>query len=311
MVYKTVQELVDTETTTAGIADITPEVWSDELEAAAQPLRVARNFIKVNMDLLNKPGDIVHIMKSGTLIASTATEATAITPQAMDGYSTVDLTPAEIGAGVAISRDVVEEVKVDILKDATLQLAEALATKEDTDIYVAMDVSGPTILYGGDATSCATLAAGDKITTDLFANAVSDVRGNNYKPDVLFINPVQENVFLKDGQFVNASEYGGDTIVKNGEIGTYLGVKVVSSTQVIAYAATATDPADSTSWAVDGHSAYMVDSSHAAVMAVKRNATIETEYNPSTRMHEIYATMKYDADILNDGAVCLIKVADA
>lgn len=306
-----VQELVDTTTSSAGIPDITPEIWAAEVEKAAQAVRVARNYIKINRDLLDKPGDIVHIPKSGTLTATGLSEGIAIVTEEMTGYSTVDLTPGEVGAGVSITRDVVEEVKVDILADATEQLAYALAQKEDVDIYAALDVAGPTRIYGGTATSAATLAAGDIISTDKFADAVTAVRKNNYRPDVFFIHPTQENVFLKDSQFVNASEFGTAEVVRNGTIGKYLGVLVVSSTNVNGYVATDVDPADTTAWAVDGHSAFMVDSKHAAVMALKRNPTIETDYDPASRMHKIYATMRYAAKILNNGAVCIVKVSDA
>jgi len=308
---RSLEELTDTTTTTAGIADITPEIWAKEIEESAQALRVARNFIKINTDLKSGPGDIVHLPKSGSITATGLTDGTDITTTAMTGYSTLDLTPSEVGAGVSITRNVVENVMVDILKDATRQLSEALAQKEDVDIYAAMDVAGPTILYAGTATDVSTLTAGDVIDLDLFANALTQVRVGKYRPDVLFVHPTQENVFLKESQFVNASEYGSDKVVQNGEIGTYLGVKIVVSTNLPGYAAGTVDPADGATWAVNGHTAIMVDSKHAAAIALKRDPSVETNYEPKRRMHEIYATMKYQAGVLNNGAICLVKVADA
>jgi len=155
------------------------------------------------------------------------------------------------------------------------------------------------------------LSAGDIFTTDKFADMLTEVRKSNYRPDVCFIHPTQENVFLKDSQFVNAAEFGSNEVVKNGTIGKYLGVLIVSSTNVTGYASGATDSSDGTAWGVAGHDVFMVDSKHAVVMAIKRNPTIETDYDPSVRMHKIFATMKYQAKILNNGSVVIGKFADA
>ena len=303
MKMKQIQELADTTTGTTGIASVTPEIWSAQVERAAQELRVARNFVKVNTDLLNGPGDIVHLPKSGTLTAIQLTEGVAIVTSAMDGYNTLDLTPYEVGAGTSVTKDVVENLKPDILADSSQQLSDALAQKEDLDILIALE-TGTTVLYGGSATSTATLALLDLITTDLFADAVTEVRKAKYHPDVLFIAPEQENVFIKDSQFVDASKYGASEIVQNGELGKYLGVRVISTVNTPAH----------TNWGagsdVLGHSCLMIDSKHAGALAVKRTATIETKYEPGTRMHEMFATLKYQAGVLNNGAICVVKVTD-
>ena len=64
-------------------------------------------------------------------------------------------------------------------------------------------------------------------------------------PYVLFIGVAQEEALRKDSQFVNAAEYGSDTVVQNGEIGQYLGIRVVVTTNVETFNASATGPDDS------------------------------------------------------------------
>jgi len=122
---KTLEELADTLTTTSGIDEITPEVWSDVLEKTAVAKRVARNFVRVNTDLRDKGGDVLHlpVANYSAITAAATTEGTDISTTALDYAPTISLTPAEIGAAVRISKDVVEEVRIDILRDATDQLA--------------------------------------------------------------------------------------------------------------------------------------------------------------------------------------------
>jgi len=307
---KSILELAETTTGTTGIDKITPEVWSKEVEQQAQALRVARQFVKVNTDLMNRPGDRVHVLKGVKLtvaddVQSGLTEGDLITPTALDDYNSVILTPAPYYAAVRISEDVIEEVSPDIIKDANQQIAEVLAQKEDQLILEALgNASGIAVLYGGDATSDATLEAGDVLTTDLIANAITELRKNNYNADVLFIHPIQENVLLKDSQFVNASEYGSNEVVMNGEIGKYLGVKIISTTNVVAK--TTAD-----GWGADGHICLMIDSKHAGVLAVKQPITIRSVFQVERNAHLIVGRIKIAADALMPEAICAIHVTDA
>jgi len=294
---KKLEELADT--TTTEVDAVIPEIWSDEVEAAAQARRVARNFVKVNEDLKNGPGDIVHIPKTGKINAVALTEGTDITPTALE-YSTLDLTPAPVGAGVRVTREAVEEARLDILRDATEQLGEALAQKEDQDILEALAGATGAVLYGGAKSSSAELVLGDVLTTDLIASGVTEVRSDNYNPDVIFIAPEQERALLKDSQFVDASKYGANEVVQNGEIGKYLGMKVIVTTNL----PKVTDGAA-------GHKCLIFDSKHAGAIAIKRDATIDTDYEVLKRSHLLVGTMKYDAGRLNDSAICVLVVSDA
>ena len=85
-------------------------------------------------------------------------------------------------------------------------------------------------------------------------------------PFILIIAPEQEEVFLTDSQFVNASEYGDASIVKNGEIGKYLGVRIVVANNTPQYAASATHP-DTSTTVVAQHRCMMIKANKAVGLA--------------------------------------------
>jgi len=295
---KTLEELTDTTSTT--VDDIVPELWSKDLELAAQAKRVARNLIRVNTDLRTSGGDIIHIPKQGKITASSLTEGTDITPAAL-AYSTLDLTPVEIGAAVRITKEAVEKVQIDLLKDATDQLAEALAQREDQDILAALAGATGHILYGGAKNADASLSLGDVLTTDMIASGVAYIREDNFEPDTLIIHPTTERELLKLAAFTNASTYGKDDVVQKGEIGKYLGLKVISTTNVERIGDAS----------VSAHSSLIISGKRSGALAVARDATIDTDYEVLKRSHLIVGTMREDAGLLNDLSIAVLKVSDA
>lgn len=302
---KNIFELTETTTGTTGIADVTPEIWGREVEKAAQALRVARQFCRINTDLQNRGGDVVHIPKNSMMtvasdVQSSLSEGAVIVPTAFDSMTTLDLTPAPFYAAVRVAEDVIEELDLDILRMANEDIAEVLAQKEDQDIFTAAVAGTGNTVWGGDATSVATLATGDTLTTDLIASCTTELRIDNYKPDVLFIHPTQEGILLKDSQFLNAAEYGGNNVVMNGEIGKYIGLKIISTTNV-----------PSNSGGSGGHDCIMLDSKHAMVLAIKKPIEIKSAFQVERNAHFIQGRIKYAAGVLNANAVGLIRVTDA
>ena len=301
---KKIQELAETKTDTTGIPSVTPEVWGTKVEMAAQALRVARQFCMVNQDLL-QGGDIVHLPRDSMFtvasdIQSGLTEGAVITPTAYDSYDTLDLTPLVYYAATRIAEDVVEELKIDILKNVNISMAEVLAQKEDQDILTAAVAGAGNTVWGGDANSVASLADGDTLTVDLIADCVTELRVDNYKPNVLFVHPTQEGILIKDSQFVHAAEYGGNEVVRNGEIGKYLGLKIISTTNV-----------PSQTGGSNGHDCIMLDSKHALALAVGAKVRVRSEFELERNAYFIQGRMKYAAGVLQANAVGLIRVTDA
>jgi N4-gp56 family major capsid protein len=310
MDYYEILQLADTGTGTSGIASITPEVWSAEVEQQAQSRRIARPLVKVNRDLLNRPGDVAHVLKGAkltvsadvTTVTDNAEDAAIKTPVALDDYASLDLTPTEKFSSVILTKQVMEEVAANIVADASMLIAEALAQKEDQDILSQVGSGAGSTLFGGDATSVGTLADGDVLTPDLFANALRDIRKNDFGRGRVYaaLRAAQENAFLKNSQFVNAAEFGSDRVVQNGIIGSYLGVDIFSSQNV-----------PSNAGGSGGGDVLLWDSEKAVVLALKRDITMEQEYEPGRLALRLMGSMKYSVGSLYANAAARIQVTDA
>lgn len=299
---KDIHQLADTGT--ADVAGIIPEVWSKQVEEAARPKRVCRNLIKVNTDLLNKPGDLIRIPRRGTVTAGALAEHGTVTPSLLTYTTALTLTPSEVGAAVAITRQSVDRGYVNLVGDSTVELGEALAQKEDQDIITALSGATSNALFGGNATGTADIAAGDVLSPSLFAEAIKDIRKNDFEPDAIIIAPEQQWTLSTWPQFTNAATFGGRQVIETGYVPSYMGVKVYTSTNV-------TSGTGGTGTDIAYHTCYMMDSKRAAAIAVKRNPTVETEYKTLERKHYVTATMEYAAGLLNNAAVCEIMVSDS
>ena len=303
---KTIFELTNTSTATSGISSITPEVWSDEVEQQGENIREARNWVKVNRKLVGRGGDVVHVSKGFRLtttsdVDTAPSEATESTFYAVDDYDVLDLTPAPYKSSVKVAEDVVEELDVDIIADINEKIAEVLAQYEDVTILSTAVSNAGNAVYGGDATSDGTLDTGDIISTDLWANAITEIEVDRYIPDVGFIYSRHKNVFIKDSQFISAAEYGDQSIVKRGELGEYLGVRMVRTNNVPAI----------TPNSGSGNAAVIWDSRKALVLALKQDITIKSDYLVADGAYVIVGRIKFAVGVLFANAICKISVVNA
>lgn len=201
--------------------------------------------------------------------ATTPAAGTGITTTKIDNLDGVTFTPTMQASRVSIGNFAIRTNVVSLVRAAQDELVYSIGDK--VDAYIATTLGdttsttsatlGAQTLYGGDATSDNTLRTGDILTTDMVAEArkllmtknkqyrastgtgggtgavSGTVTGNPWssspaEPFILFIGPSQEEAFLKDSQFVNAAEYGSREALLNGEIGKYLGIKIVSTNNV-------------------------------------------------------------------------------
>ena len=170
----------------------------------------------------------------------------------------------------------------DLIRDKMDELSYALTDQVDKAISAALigatqttsTVAGAMTLYGGSATSDATLSAGSVLTPSLINEAEVLLSGkyayywnssvftkssgvkNPWKneptdPFVLIVGQRQKQALRNSGQFVNAAQYGSDVVISSGEIGSYLGIRVICSNNAYSVAAGGT--------AADGGSVPTVD----------------------------------------------------
>ena len=109
---------------------------------------------------------------------------------------------------------------------------------------------------------------------------------------------------MKDSSFVNASEYGGREVILNGEIGKYLAVKVIVTTNIAATASGTT-----------GKQCFMIGKNAQGQWPVtivwKEKPSYSYEFLKRWNNHYIYVDAAWDVELVLDAAVCEIAVTNA
>lgn len=326
---------------------LSPAVWLKEIVDAAQKQFYAIQFA-YQTELKDGQKDVVipmrmHKMYSGaTTWEIKAAEGAAVSYTTMNNLCGVTLSPTDWNAGIAISNRAIRTNAVDLIRNAREALTDFCGNEVDVAMFDALKVDtykatssikGSQAIYGGDATQASGIAAGDVITTDMVAEAKRKLQTTNssywtygtgetqsavYKnpwanekgtPFVMFIGPEQEETFLTDGQFVNAAQYGSDKIIHNGEIGEYLGIKIVVSSNTPFYAASATHP-DSSTTAVAQHRCMMIKAQKAGAIAWGLKPRLQVVDYPSELEKRLIIEQAYQCKQLHSDAIVHINVAD-
>lgn len=305
-----------------------PEVWGAEIEQKASIERVLRNFVRVNTDLVNRPGDTVKLPRKTYsdmdkyAASATGGDLVPITPNFELVMDLVTIEPVEIALATAVTKQVIDEAMNSVLDEARQNMAETIADKEDQDIlaaivatdesttdpltYVEAKKDAVTFVSGNWTGAQAAAEQSNISSTDVLDLSViveaSEVIMNErgFTGDVLFIHPRQKASLLRDDNFIDAAKNGSTGARQKGVIGEIFGLEVVTTRRV---------PTITISGSGTGYQAILMDKSAATVLAIKRPVTIETEYKPAERKHYIYFTQMYKAVRVNNGAVVLINTA--
>ena len=307
----TIQELSnETITTSSGVSTVQGKRWLQSILAAAKQKMFFEQFAYVTDAGAGIKDVAVPIAASHVDFTDDTTQASR-TYTEITTINTVTFTPSTHKFGAAISDDVIRTSQVDIVAYARDEIAYDMALNIDVACATAIGAATPaTTLYGGDASSVATLETGDVMTTDLVASGIRALKVNGWvaeadKPLVLFISPYQEEAFMKDSQFTNAAEYGNNEVVMNGEIGKYLGVKVISTNQVPAKTITGH------SWGANGHQCFLLKAKVAYGIVYGLRPRLDWEYKKDVATHNIYLDVAYAADSIQDNSIVFIDVTDA
>jgi len=323
MNFKEVFELADTQTDTSNISDFAGQLWTQQIVKYGEALRRLDQGCAIYNELVGTGAVTLTVPKSTSHkdvdTAKSGGEAAVRDHTALDNLDGVDFTIAVTDfkqGDVTVTKAAEMSTMIDLVGQARYVVAEALAQDVDTALATAMQSTNVTnVLWGGDATGVDSLETGDVLTTDLIANAMQQIEANNFVPNLLFVNTKQIRELRKDSQFVNASEYGSDRVVMRGEIGEYLGLNVISTTNVPTYSATATDTNESsTLWAVAGNTCIMTGQNKMGAnvgpaLVWKEMPKIGYEYEMEKNLHHVYYDQTFKAGIVQPGAMSLIKVA--
>jgi len=315
--------------TTSGLASVMGSTWAKRIVYDAQPKRVlSKYFIEFN-DLMSSNDVTLIIPKIGDVnlmggrTGDMEGQSRSMTAFTGAGSITATLTASDVKlGGCAISFETAQATRVSIIEMAHKQLvAQYLKTIETDANSILEGASSPAgTVYGGDATSTATLAAGDTITVDKIVDMkmylMEEDFGVNAGDAVLFIHPKQFGELLKSSQFVNAAEFGGNQVVRKGQIEEYVGCKIEVST-LVGTAVTASGDSYSaiaaqTTWGPgNGHYSYMIDPSAAAAIVWKEKAKVKVVTEDDERVYKILLDSWYQMKRINEKAIVIGCFADA
>ena len=253
-----------------------PTIWLDEVIQAAKDRWFFMDFM-YQAELVKGQKDLIipyvkkHLGSTGvSYTTATPNVDTTITSTKIDNLDGIQVTPTLQASRVSIGNYALEVNAVDYIKTGKDELIYSLGDKVDALIATTIgnassttsSVEGAQALYGGDATSGATLSTGDILTTNLIAEAkkllmtknkqyrantgagggygavnAATVAGNPWQstpdePFVLFIGPSQWEALVTDSQFVNAAEFGNRDVVHNGNVARYLGIEIIVTNNV-------------------------------------------------------------------------------
>jgi len=299
----------ETNTSSSGVSTVQGKEWVNEILMFAKQNTFFEQFAYVKTAKKGNKDVALPIITSNLTFTSFSTEATVRTKTEITNINAVVFTPAPVKYGAVISDEVVETTQVDMFALVRDQLGYQAAYQIDASCATAIAAASPAAtIYGGDATGTTSLESGDVLTPALINKAQRYLKQNGWineksRPFVAFIPSVCEEALMNDSQFTNASEYGGNEIVMNGEIGKYLGVKIISTEQC----------PSATTWgsgALSGHTCFVLKAKVSYGIVYRKEPQIETEYKKDEGMYCFYLNMAYMADSLQDKAIVLIKVSD-
>lgn len=276
--------------------------------------------------------------------ADSASEGEDVTFTKLNNLDGVQISPSAKNAGVSISNWALQTNAIDLIRNAKTELIYHAGDKLDQDIAFAVanataatsSARGAQTVYGGDAQAESELANGDKLTPDKIADAKTRLMSSTCKywtpenpaaeavssqtkspwtntpgdPFVLFIAPEQENALIKDSQFTNASEYGGNEIVMNGEIGKYLGIKVVVTDNVLSFTSGGTALDGGSAAGANGHRCILCKPKAAYAFAEAIAPRIIVSDYDRQLSKDVILEMAYGISVIHDDAIVFIDVAD-
>jgi len=332
-----------------------PRVWLKQISDAAKQQQYFMN-VMYTTELQKGQKDVViprrskYLGSTGvTYATSTPADATRITATTIDNLDGVLLTPTLQASRVTVGNDAIRSNAVDIMRAAQEELIYSVGEK--VDLYIATTLgdassttsttSGAQDIFGGDATSDTTLAAGDILTTEMIAKAKrmlmsrkkqyrastgagggygaisGTVTGNPWMPSdqepfVLFIGPAQQEALLTDSQFTNASEYGGRGPILNGEIPGYLGVRIVVTNNVEQVDSGSEGPdAETANVSVNMTRCILLKARKAGAFAWGLKPKLSFFDNVPEISQDIVLETEYKCSVLHADAIVFIDVADA
>lgn len=210
---------------------INPIIWDAASEKYLYDAAVFPQLGKVDMRQMNVPG------KQFNLSLQTGFTMGALTPGVQTPISALSYTQVTVTFnGYGDAKQVAEEELVQglgfILNDIRLGAMGSAVENRDSVIATELYNTTATGIYVNGKTS-STIASGDVLDTKTIVKVDETMAQTQAKKLVaIVIHPKQEYSLRTDANFVDASKYGSDAVIRTGEIGSYQGVRVFRSNHI-------------------------------------------------------------------------------
>jgi len=291
--------------------DFRQTIFSDELVKCGQDFRYLQNVCNHNTEILGSREYGVRLFYEASVldVTQTHTEGAERTFTEMTNLSFIDAQVTFKMGAIVISKEIASTSHINLVDYAKYAVVQDTEKEIETAIVTELETATTNEVYGGDATSIATLRDGDVLTPDVIADARVKLREDNYVPAVLVIHPTQEGALMKDSQFTNAEQYGGREVILNGEIGKFLGVKVIVTTNITAK--TTGDWSASSGGRVCFMLGKNAQGQWPCTIVWKEKPAYSYEFLKRWNNHYIYVDAAFDVELVQEPSVCEINVTDA
>jgi len=324
--------------------NLEPRLWLKEIVDAGKK-RFHYAEVSYQTDIPKGHGS-VFIPKRDTYMYSghadwndPVTPGTVVNFSRMSNISGIGITAQSDNKAIAVAYDVIQTNAVDFIRLAREELTYVVSDRVDQAIVerimnataATSTTKGVQRIYGGDATQTSELSAGNVITTDMVAEASrklksttctywsagdteynSSEKKNPWTNDgdfVALISPFEEETFQTDSQFINAAQYGSNEVVLNGEIGKYLGVKILVSNNTKEYAANTAGVDDSTNTSIATNVCVVTKAKKGSALAYQVRPKLRVVDYPRQLETDLIIEQSYGTGIIHDDAIVQIVVA--
>lgn len=241
---------LSTTTGSTGMDAVQAQRWLDQVVLDSEPLRKMADLSTEYDQMVNSGEDTIHIPRTthslefGSDSHKTEGEGRDYVEMETMGAEKVEITDDSwYEGGMKISKQTIMTTPVDVMGTARHHLAQQIAQDVDValideavsavdDIETSEPSSKEDYHKWTDAGESHNVTVDDRLTPDSIAEAMSRIEANNWEPFALVINSDMRKDLRTDSQFTNAAEYGSQDVILNGEVGMYLGVRIVVSNNI-------------------------------------------------------------------------------
>ena len=274
---------------------VNPKVWDTQLRDYEEKNIVYAKVGTQSYDFRQPGRDLTITVDAAPTEAAQLVETDEIGIQALSNRQ-VTFTPVEYGTGHEVSKSEMEDAFFSTMENMVKKVGYSLALKKDA-LGVAAAVAGATTALVANDVDSTAIASTDTLGLEDFTRAVRVIKNYYYDPSEAFICPSQEEQILNITQVQKANEFGSRDAIEKGLIGQLFGVKIYVTHSIPV-------ASNKAKMIVQGASG---SGEKAVGYAVKRDPTIERDYNPYLRKYAVLGTERYNFQVLHPNAIVTVE----